>query len=257
MIHQAKNLIKFLRQSKNQHGVHSPFVYELVTRCFKDRKKYSAYRILKAYRKALHGDSSAIEVVDKGQGSRIFKDPTRKISAIHKKVGMKKNRQKLLFRIAKYLECETILEFGTSLGLGTLPLALSNEFTFVHTVEACGNTAKTAENYFSKFGLSNIKVHQQTFKEFLPTNPKEKYDLIFIDGDHNGERTVGYFHSLLAHVHNNSVIIFDDIYWSQAMTEAWENIRSDGRVTVSIDTFQWGLVFFRKELTKQHFVIRV
>ncbi|QAA81353.1 class I SAM-dependent methyltransferase [Aequorivita sp. H23M31] len=256
MIHQAKSLIKFLRLSKNKHGVHSPFVYSLVTQCFNDSRKYPAYRILKSHRKALKQDASVITTVDHGQGSRIFKHPDRKISVVYKKVGMKGKRQKLLYRLAAYLKCETMLEFGTSLGLGTVPLALSNEFAYVHTVEACENTTKIAERYFSKFGLSNIQIHQKTFKEFLEYDPKEKYDLIFIDGDHNGERTIAYFNSLLNHIHNNSVIIFDDIYWSKGMTEAWETIRAHEKVTVSIDTFQWGIVFFRKEQRKEHFVIR-
>ena len=257
MIHQAKSLIKFLRLSKNKHGVHSPFVYGLVTKCFNDKTKYPEYRILKSHRQALKSDRSVIEMEDFGQGSRVFKEPNRKISAVYRKAGMKKNRQKLLFRIAAYLKCENMLEFGTSLGLGTIPLSLSNEFAYVNTVEACSNTAKTAKDYFKKFGLSNINLHQETFSEFLTKNHSRKYDLIFIDGDHNGERTLSYFHSLLKNIHNGSVIIFDDIYWSKGMTEAWQEIIADENVTVSIDTFQWGIIFFRKEQPKQHFVIRV
>lgn len=256
MIHQAKSLIKFLRLSKNKHGVHSPFVYGLVTKCFNDKTKYAGYEILKSHRKALKNDNSMIEMKDFGQGSRIFKGPNRKISAVFKNAGMKKDRQKLLFRIAAFLKCENMLEFGTSLGLGTTALSLSNEFAHVHTVEACANTAKTAKAYFEKFGLKNIELHQETFNEYLAKNHSETYDLIFIDGDHNGERTLSYFNSLLKNVHNSSVIIFDDIYWSKDMTEAWQKIIANEKVTVSIDTYQWGIVFFRKEQMKEHFVIR-
>ena len=61
----------------------------------------------------------------------------------------------------------------------------------------------------------------------------------------------------LKNVHNDSVIIFDDIYWSKDMTDAWWQIIANEKVTLSIDTFQWGMVFFRKEQPKQHFVIRI
>jgi len=40
------------------------------------------------------------------------------------------------------------------------------------------------------------------------------------------------------------------------MEAAWEIIKTHPKVTVTIDTFQWGLVFFRKEQPKEHFVIR-
>lgn len=256
MIHQSKSYIKFLRLAKNKHGLHSPFVYDLVTQCFSDKKRYPAYERLKTHRRALRNDESLFEMTDFGQGSRVFKGNARKVSAVVKNAGMKKKRQKLLFRLARYLKAENMLELGTSLGLGTVALSLSNTFSAVNTVEGCPNTLQKAQCYFEKFNLHNIAIHQQLFSEYLD-NTSEKFDLIFIDGDHNGPRTLGYFHSLLKNVHNNSVIIFDDIYWSRDMTEAWQKISAHEEVTVSIDTFQWGLVFFRKEQRKEHFVIRI
>lgn len=257
MIYQAKSFIKFLRLSKNKHGVHSPFVYGLITNCFNDRSKHAEYSVLKRYRNALKTDNSVINMTDFGQGSRVFRGLNRKVSAIYRNAGMKKKRQKLLFRISNYLKCENILEFGTSLGSGTIALALSNEFAYVNTVEACANTAGTAHKYFQKFALRNINLHKETFGEFLSKANSEKYDLIFIDGDHNGDRTFAYFNSLVEKVHNNTIMIFDDIYWSKDMTLAWQKIIDSENVTVSIDTFQWGIVFFRREQPKQHFIIRI
>ncbi len=256
MIHQSKSYIKFIRLAKNKHGVHSPFVYDLVTKCFNDKTKYPEYEILKSHRKALRSDSSMVEMKDFGQGSRVFKGNARKVSAVVKNAGMRKKRQKLLFRMAKYFKSETVLELGTSLGMGTVALSLSNEFSAINTVEGCPNTLSKAQEYFEKFNLHNIQIHQELFSEFLE-NASTQFDLIFIDGDHNGERTLGYFNSLLNKVHNDSLIIFDDIYWSKDMTVAWQKIIANEKVTVSIDTFQWGLVFFRKEQPKQHFVIRI
>ena len=62
---------------------------------------------------------------------------------------------------------------------------------------------------------------------------------------------------LLPTAHNDSLFIFDDIYWSKGMTEAWEIIKEHPQVTVTVDLFNWGLVFFRKEQAKEHFKIRV
>jgi predicted O-methyltransferase YrrM len=231
-------------------------VYDLVTKCFNDKTKYPEYEILKSHRKALRSDTSTFEMKDFGQGSRVFKGSARKVSAVLKNAGMRKKRQRLLFRLAKYFNSENVLELGTSLGLGTVALSLSNEFSAINTVEGCPNTLSKAQEYFEKFNLHNIQIHQELFSEFLE-NTSTQFDLIFIDGDHNGERTLGYFNSLLKKVHNDSVIIFDDIYWSKDMTVAWQKIITNENVTVSIDTFQWGLVFFRKEQPKQHFVIRI
>jgi len=51
-------------------------------------------------------------------------------------------------------------------------------------------------------------------------------------------------------------LVFDDIHWSQEMNEAWEQIKLHPQVQVTIDLFQLGIVFFKKELSKEHFVLR-
>ena len=66
-----------------------------------------------------------------------------------------------------------------------------------------------------------------------------------------------YFEILLPTITNETIWIFDDLHWSKDMEESWEIIKIHPKVTVTIDTFQWGLVFFRKEQEKEHFVIRV
>ena len=81
--------------------------------------------------------------------------------------------------------------------------------------------------------------------------------MIYIDGNHQKEATLNYFELLVESVDNNSVLIFDDIHWSKPMTEAWQEIKQHPKVTLTIDTFFWGFVFFRKEQEKEHFSIRV
>jgi predicted O-methyltransferase YrrM len=82
-------------------------------------------------------------------------------------------------------------------------------------------------------------------------------DMAFVDGNHRYEPTVRYFKELLPAMHEYSILIFDDIHWSKEMEQAWEEIKQDESVTLSIDLFFIGLIFFRKEQKiKQHFVIR-
>lgn len=257
MIYQAKSYIRFLRRSKNKHGIHSPFVYDLTIKCFNDRTSYPEYIIFKKYRKALLTDHSKIKMKDFGEGSRIFKGNARKVSEVAKIAGLRRKRQKLLFRISQYFGCSSVLELGTSLGLGTIALALANKEETIETVEGCENTLTKARAYFNQFEIKNIASHHNLFSDFLDKLPAKTFDLVFIDGDHNGERTYGYFKKLINYIHNDSVLIFDDIYWKPEMTQAWEKIIAHEKVTVSIDTFQWGLIFFRQEQQKQDFVIRL
>jgi len=237
--------------------VHSPFVYDLVTKCFYSTQKYPEYTELKKFRKKLSKSKNTIEVSDFGAGSRVFKDNERKISAIAKNAGMRPKRQKLLFRLVRYLEPKNVLEMGTSLGLATVAIAKATPNTIITTVEGCPETAKQARENFETMLLTNIYLQNMGFESFLDVLSNEKFDLVFVDGNHNKQSTLHYFETLLTSATNSSVFIFDDIYWSEQMTEAWKEIISNPAVTVSIDTFQWGLVFFRKEQRKQHFTIRL
>ncbi|MDR6760492.1 putative O-methyltransferase YrrM [Flavobacterium sp. 2755] len=258
MFFQIKSYLKFLWNSKNEHGVHSPFVFSLLTKCFYDKKPKREYLILKNYRKSLLENKNFIEVTDFGAGSKVFKSNKRQISKIAQTAGISPKRAELLFRVTNYFQPKNILEIGTSLGLATAALALGNTEAKVITIEGCPNTANTAQNQLDKFDCKNVENIISEFESFLISeNLNSKiYDLIYFDGNHSKKATLIYFELLLQTVNNDSVWIFDDIHWSPEMEEAWEIIKNHPKVKVTIDTFQWGFVFFRYEQEKEHFVIR-
>lgn len=258
MLFQIKSYIKFLWHSKNEHAVHSPFVFNLLTKCFYDKKPKPEYQILKKYRKLLLENKNFIEVTDFGAGSKVFKSNRRQISKIAKTAGISPKRAELLFRVTNYFKPPTILEIGTSLGLATSALALGNPKARVITLEGCPETANQCQFQFQKFNFNNVNSIVTEFESFLISeNLNSKiYDLIYFDGNHSKKATLAYFELLLPTIDNDSVWIFDDIHWSLEMEEAWEIIQNHPKVTVTIDTFQWGFVFFRREQEKEHFVIR-
>ena len=259
MFHIIKPYFKFLQHSKNQHGVHSPFIFDLVTKCFYDKTKYPEYSILKEYRNSLLANKNTIEVTDFGVGSRVFKSNQRKISAIAKNAGISSKRAELLFRITHYFQPDNVLEIGTSLGLATVAISLGNKNSKIITLEGCSQTLAIAKNQCQLQNLDNIEFVNTKFEDYLITYNLQPttYNLIYFDGNHSKKATLDYFDLLLATITNDSVWIFDDIHWSAEMEEAWEAIKNHPKVTVTIDTFQWGLVFFRKEQEKEHFTIRI
>jgi predicted O-methyltransferase YrrM len=259
MLFQIKSYLQFLWHSKNEHAVHSPFVFNLLTKCFYDKKFKSGYTILKEYRNSLLENKKNIEVTDFGAGSRVFKSNTRQIAQIAKTAGITPKRAELLFRITNYFKPDTILEIGTSLGLATSALALGNPKASVITLEGCLETAKIAQLQLKKINCNNIESVVTEFSSYLKNHQLStiNYQLIYFDGNHSKKATLEYFELLLSTVTNETVWIFDDIHWSADMEETWKIIKNHPKVTVSIDTFQWGLVFFRYEQPKQHFIIRI
>ena len=266
MLQQIKSYLKFLLHSKNEHGVHSPFVFDLVTKCFYDATKHPEYKALKSYRKSLLENKNTIEVTDFGVGSRVFKSNTREIAKIAQTAGITPKNAELLFRIVRYFQPKSILEIGTSLGLATSALSFGNQNAQIITLEGCPNTIATAKKMFQvssfKFPNNNVEFVNTEFnlyfENFKPETLNLKpqiFDLVYFDGNHSKKATLAYFEALLPTISNDSVWIFDDIHWSAEMEEAWEIIKNHPKVSVTIDTFQWGIVFFRAEQQKEHFII--
>ncbi len=164
----------------------------------------------------------------------------------------------MLFRVTNYFQPATILEIGTSLGLATSALALGNPKAKVVTIEGCPNTANVAQNQLAEFDCNNVEGVISEFESFLISENIQatNYNLIYFDGNHSKKATLAYFELLLPTTDNDSVWILDDIHWSEDMEKAWKIIKKHPKVKVTIDTFQWGFVFFRHEQEKEHFIIR-
>jgi predicted O-methyltransferase YrrM len=257
MLYQIVQYIKFIFKSTNQHGVHSPFVYDLITKCFYDKTKYGAYKNILNYKKELLKNNSKIKVTDLGAGSNVMNQNERSVSRIAKNAGTTYKRAKLLYRLTNYFKPNTVLELGTSLGIATHAISLGNPKAKITTIEGCPNTSAFAENNFKNQQLSDIVLFTGNFNNEIKKLTSNTYNLIFFDGNHQKEATLQYFETLLQTANNNSVFIFDDIYWSKDMTEAWEIIKQHPKITVTIDTFFWGFAFLRNEQVKEHFTIRV
>ena len=257
MWYQILAYIKFLWNSKNQHGVHSPFVYDLLTKCFYDKTVYSKYSKIESYKNSLLKNTQIIEITDFGSGSRFFDSNKRTIKDIAKRSGTSLKRAKLLFRLIRYFQPKNVLELGTSLGIGTFSMALGPLDAHCVSIEGCPELSKFTKKQLERFEIDNVQLKTGSFSEIIPTLDTTQWDLVFFDGHHNKEATLDYFEQLLPTIHNDSVFIFDDIHWSEGMSEAWNIIKNHPNVKVTIDTFFWGFVFFRKEQVKENFVIRL
>jgi predicted O-methyltransferase YrrM len=257
----AKKYFHYYFHAKNGrgHGVHSPFVFDFIIHVLNDKKKYDCYDKIESLRKNLLVDNAEIEVKDFGAGSAVVPFKTRRIKDIARSSLKNKKYSQLLFRIAKYYEAKNIIELGTSLGITTCYLASSNPHVKVITLEGSESVAHIASKNFESAGLQNIDLIKGPFDKTISVviEKIETVDLLFIDGNHRKKPTLEYFNLFLSKATNNSIFIFDDIHWSSEMEEAWYEIKQHPAVTLTIDLFFIGLVFFSSDFkVKQDFPIR-
>ena len=255
-----KQYLKHFFRAGNAHSIHSPFVYDFYTKVILPKKGYSVnFQEIESLRKVLLRRNNEIEILDLGAGSRRNKSNRRKISEIAKNAEKPARFGQFFYRLSQYFQPDTILELGTSLGLTTAYFAKALPQSEIYTLEGCPETARLAKNNFEELNLQNISVIVGNIDHTLPALLQERnreIGLAFFDANHRYEPTLRYFHDALANANSNSVFIFDDIYWSKEMADAWQKIKAHPEVTLTIDLFWVGLVFFRKEQAKEDFVLR-
>jgi len=139
MLFKTKMYLKFLARSTNQHGVHSPFVYDLVTKCFYNKKKKVASKTVASFYK-------------NGSGKKYFNLKSAK----------------LLNRIPNYFEHKKALILSNNDGIISKILSLHNNIEIYQSVqpEKCFDLIFadliTLNHYLKNESLSSIAHNDST-----------------------------------------------------------------------------------------------
>lgn len=251
-------IFRYHSKPRGGHGIHSPFVYDLYTNCIDTKRKEAIFAKIEETRASLLKNNTILPKTNFGAGSKGSNSKSVTIKGIVKRASIPKYEGELLFKLANYLNPRTIIELGSSTGISTMYLASGCRNAKVISIEGDINLINLAAQNVNKLGLSNVTLINGDFDALIPSiiNSVENVDLVFIDGNHSEEATIKYFNLFSAKVNTETLIIFDDIRWSKGMKNAWKTICTDIRVSISIDLFNCGLVFFRKGIVKQHFNLR-
>ena len=252
---------KYYLQAANGrgHGTHSPFVFNFVHNVLNDATPYACYAPIEASRQQLLQRNESILVQDFGAGSSVNKSSKKIIGRVARASLKPKKYAQLIFRIANYYNIKTAVELGTSFGITTAYLSNATADGKVFSLEGSASIAQIAKEQLGKLSIGNTEIIVGNFDDTLPGLLRQVtvLDFVFIDGNHRELPTIAYFNACLQHAHNDTIFIFDDIYWSKEMEAAWENIKCHPAVTLTIDLFFIGMVKISKQfLQKQHHVIR-
>ncbi|NVN94708.1 MAG: class I SAM-dependent methyltransferase [Bacteroidetes bacterium] len=256
-----KLIIKYFKYritANSKHDIHSPFVFQLLTKVINNKSVLSVFKEVENLRSLLLKDKTEIRIEDFGAGSLKNKTKIKTVAKIARNAAKQPKYAQLLYRLVKHFQPVNLLELGTSLGISTAYMSKASSTNKITTIEGSENIANIAIDNFNRLNISNIQVITGNFDVQLPVllEHTSTFDFVFFDGNHRKQPTLSYFEACLQHKHNDSIFVFDDIHWSLEMEEVWELIKQSPEVTVTIDLFFIGLVFFRKESTKEHFTIR-
>lgn len=245
---------------KRKRAAHSAFVYNFITQVLQNKATNPIWSEIEKQRACLSHNQKTICVLDLGvKGQCRNRVSIRKIASIVKTSSKSAKIYRVLSQIVKFYNLENIVEFGTSFGLSTAYIATANATSKVFTVEGCPEISKIASETFKNLKINNIEQINVDFDYAIKhfADKFQNLDFFFVDGNHDYEPTINYFNFAKQYAKENTIFVFDDIYWSKSMTKAWQTIKADPQVSITIDLYYVGIVFFRKGIVKQDFILKM
>lgn len=245
--------IKYRWNAKAQHGIHSPFVFNLMKDTFNVVPSPKEKTLITHFASKQNTNRKAINIEDHGAKSKRLRENRSikqifKTSSSHGKYGI------LMYKICKYFKPKNILELGTSIGMGSLYMQLGAPNCDIISIEGCPETYATAKENLKNYP---IRLINETFENAIKGFKKEKFDLVFIDGHHDGVALQNYIEALGAFTDENTLFVLDDIRWSDSMLDSWNELKSSSTYHLTMDFFRMGILVKRPNQVKEHFTLKL
>jgi len=253
--------LKHRQKAKRWDSFHSPYLFNLFMSCNGPKNDKAIYQKIETRRKEFKDSKEIIERIDYGAGSMLVgSGQQQKIGVIARHALSSPFQCRFLASVAKFAQAKTILEFGSSLGISAAYMASGNSDGNVITIEGDPGLASRAKKMFEELGLENIQIIQSTFERYIASASGKipPIDLLFLDGNHQSKALLAYYHALKHLFTPTTIIIVDDIYWSQDMHDGWTTLIALPEVKQSVDCYHFGLLFFNHDfLQKENHIIKL
>ena len=268
-------------KAKDEHSIHSPFIFALYCDVICSKASYYAFDEIEKLRESLENNQQKITFEDLGAGannSKIQSKTTLKttsVGQIARNSAKSPRLAQILFRLVNYFQPKNLLDLGTSLGITTAYLAKASAKTNIISFEGDTTISEIAKQNFEKLNINNVSIITGNLNKTLSKCLKKHFenkknnnidnnndidnslDFVFFDANHQYLPTISYFETFLPYTHENTVFIFDDIYWSEGMANAWKTIKNHPKTRQTIDLYWFGIVFFRQNQEKESFILRI
>lgn len=125
------------------------------------------------------------------------------------------------------------------------------------TFSASENVLLKSISYFSyrKIGIitesNELKIRLNSIFKNLEFT-RLPFDLIYVNSN-----SKPFKHINKDYIHNETLLIIDGIYQSKERVLMWNELKKQDYISVTIDTYHCGILFFRREQAKEHFKIRL
>ena len=228
-------LYRKLRYRKG-HGVHSPFVYNLITKVIEENLYFYAFDEIERFRKKVLSQKNDLSILTAKETQ------SREYGA-------------LLFRIVNFFKCQMVLQIGSSTGIMSLYLTMASKHCNCFALEERPNILKTVKKFVLAHNLEKLHFIEGNTEEALIKlqSSSMKADLIFINQLPESMKAEELLALCQPLKQEKTILIINEIKKDKRMKELWLTMVNQPQSRVSIDLFALGIVFFDDRLPKKHY----
>lgn len=255
-IYPAFSYFNYWLIQEDSFSIQAPFLSEF----YFNLKKYLAASKDKdldfeGLRKKLLTDPQLLEITDFGAGSKRLSSATRSTSDVTRYSTTGRKFSQIYQFLCSQTPAQQVLELGTCVGINTNYLSRSTK-GILYSLEGSNALWEKAQQYQKP---DNTTFVLGKIEETLPPLLKaiKSVDFVLIDATHTYQGSIAQMAMLRPYVKDTTIIVLADIHWSAEMKKAWNTIREYPEITLSVDFFECGVLFFKNGITRENYVLAI
>lgn len=232
------------------HGIHSPFLFRLITEVVENRSKLPEYKIFKDLKEhsmnILEDSSEPLLSAVYHQFNLSPANPHR----LYRKVELSLRYAKVVFRLLREFKPLSVINYGPTLGANLALLAMANKDSLVYQYINDVAYEQISNDLLKYLTISNVRFFNESS---VSTNDTA---FLIINYPYNPAVSREVVRKRLEMHGDDDVMIMRGIHESKAMEAIWKETIASESVRVSLDLFEIGITLFRKGLQKENFIQR-
>jgi len=248
MKYRIRKKIAYLWKARHRHGhgIHSPFLFRLITEVMENNGHYSAYPLLKAADENVRNMLRILDMKSYHAGEiSEYGCNSQEIKRMHL---LPERFDRLLFRLVNDFRPEGIAFYGSTFGVTLLALALADRRVQLK--------AQVENDHYRSFCRRLAEVYEVGNIHITETERVAFPDFIVLQNPLNPDYCDRILSQLLVNPAYNGVIVVCGIHASDRMEDVWMKHKKDPLIRVALDLFEIGIFILQEGAAEEGFVVR-
>jgi len=248
MQYYSRKKLEYLIHARHRkgHGIHSPFLFRLITVVIENRGYFSAYALLKD---AQENVRNMLRILDMESYQQLYQPSSGFKSRFIKKMHLLPARfDRLLFRLVNDFRPGNISYYGSGFGVTLLALALADRRI---TLEA-----QVENDHYRSFCIRLAEVYEVENIHVSGFGKVLASDFIVVQNPQDPDSCNAILAQILDQPDYEGVVVLCGIHVSEKMENVWTSHKRNLSVRISLDLFEIGIFICKKGLQKEDFVMR-